>query len=184
MSITTKVTKQSTRYCGFCESGAHSKCPVGILNGDGITVVVCACPCAYGYRCLDCGERGYDTVISPETWTCLDAEACAIRRETKRREALGALGEFLDAREDRETPRVREKAPRRPRAGTSGQCLHCGEPTKGGLFAPGHDSQFLSFAAKLIQDPESARTLEETLAAWESWGVSEALRAKLAKRVS
>ena len=66
----------------------------------------------------------------------------------------------------------------------SGQCLHCGEPTKGGLFLPGHDAAYLAAIVKNIKGEDGvAHTLDEWLAKMAQFGCSQALQDKLTKRV-
>lgn len=192
----------SMRLCGFCTWPTHgqdrhpldsrldtteiSHCPVGILTGDGITVIKCQCPCSVNLiKCFDCNRTqradDEDGDIDPVIWRCKDRDECQAFR-TKRLEANPTIQLTREAR-TRATETVRKervaKAPARPNAG---KCLHCGEPTKGGLFLPGHDSTFLAAAARDVN--ERKRTLEEVTMAWAQLGVSEALQGKLAKRVT
>lgn len=183
-TVTQKTTKLSNHPCGFCSSDHHDKCPGGVLNGDGVTVVVCDCTAhPKVLRCLDCGLRTLmdgDGPVNPETWTCFDIEACQHTREKHRREINERLfGAAMDLQQARTAPKA-PSAPKTPRK-AAGTCLHCGEPTKGGLFLPGHDSAFLSETVKEIK---MGASLDDTLTAWHRAGISEALQNKLTKRVS
>ncbi len=182
MSITIKTEKQSAHPCGFCSTGArHDLCPGGVLNGNLTEVYLCGCTeHELRVRCLDCNNRNADEV-SRETWTCIDAEACTAKREKRRREADEALygGRAPEARRE-----AKERAPKAPAKPKTGSCLCCGETTGGGLFRPGHDAKYLSrFVDRIKEDPNPAGALSAALAAWEAQGISEALRAKLQKRV-
>lgn len=175
MAITIKTTKLSKFPCGFCSSGAHDHCPGGVLNGDGVTVIVCDCTEHEAVRrCLDCGARGD---VNPETWTCADADSCQAVRDRHRRETQERLFPGMDdapAVAALGKPANRSQTPRK----AAGTCLCCGEPTKGGNYLPGHDSRHLTMLAKGIT--EGLRTLEDA----QSHLPTDALRAKLAKRVS
>lgn len=192
--------------CGFCTWPTHAHgphiiederldpstthCPVGVLTQNGTLVLKCECVCSRNLiKCFDCGvtQRADDKggEVNPKTWRCIDPDGCQARIQ-KRLAADPMIQQIREARaraseSTRETRVARAKAttPARPNAG---KCLHCGEPTKGGLFLPGHDSSFLAAAARDIN--ERKRTLEEVTLDWEQLGTSEALRAKLAKRVS
>lgn len=169
MSITTKTEKQSKHLCGFCSTGHHDLCPGGILNGNLTEVVLCGCDeHPIHPRCLDCNNREADEV-NRETWTCIDVEACSAK-------ALYG-GRAPEVRHEAEKKAA--KAPAKPKGG---KCLCCGETTGGGLFRPGHDARYLSAAVKAIQAGE--RILGNELDRWAEQGISEALQAKLTKRVS
>lgn len=181
--ITTKTEKQSTRPCGFCSTGGrHDLCPGGILNGNGTEVYLCGCgEHELVVRCLDCNNKTPGEV-SRETWTCVDAEACQQKRDKRRREADEAL---FGGRTPAKVSEARERAPKAPAKPKTGKCLCCGETTGGGLFRPGHDAKYLTrFVERVKSDPNPAGALDVALAAWESQGISEALRAKLQKRVA
>uniref|UniRef100_A0AAU6R6R9 Helix-turn-helix DNA binding domain protein n=1 Tax=Micrococcus phage Olihed TaxID=3092209 RepID=A0AAU6R6R9_9CAUD len=180
MSVTVKTSKTSKHDCGFCSSGHHDKCPGGVLNGNQTEVVICPCGCdTPKLRCLNCNAR---EDVNPATWTCNDVDGCTrattARREKAHRDLYGdrPSPEARTAREVQETP----KKPRAARAG--GRCVCCDEPTKGGLFLPGHDSRYLSRTVDAIKG--GVVTLDATLDAWAARGLSEALRGKLQKRVA
>jgi hypothetical protein len=182
MAITTKTEKQSDHPCGYCSTGnRHDLCPGGVLNGNGTEVYLCGCkqhdPVV---RCVDCNNRTPGEV-SRETWTCLDVEACEGVRASRRAATDAALG--TGTREARR--KVEERATRAPAKPKTGKCVHCGETTGGGKFLPGHDAKYLAEAVTEIREsgnPSEALSLR--LDAWQELGLSEALRAKLAKRVS
>ena len=178
MSITTKTEKQSKHPCGFCSTGnRHDLCPGGILNGNQTEVYLCGCtehePVV---RCLECNNRTPGEV-SRETWTCTDAEACAQKREKRRREADEAL---FGGRAPTKVSEARERAPKAPAKAKGGQCLCCGEATKGGLFLPGHDARYL---ARTVEAVKGGASLDDTMTAWARAGISGALQAKLVKRL-
>lgn len=205
MSDTIQVrTSARMPKCGFCawpsQGSVHapdarlhkhgeggSSCPVGILNGDG-SVLKCDCECSRNLvRCLDCGQverpDPLEGDVNPATWRCFDPDDC--RAKIEKRLAESPIIQMIRAVRAGAEERVREERATRPaREGrpTSGRCLHCGEPTKGGMFLPGHDATFLSAAIKTITAGDT--TLVEVLNAWTELGISEALRGKLEKRAS
>lgn len=180
---TPKITRTGNTPCGTCMTGHHNLCKRGILNGDEVTVIVCPCPeHEPAIRCLGCGlidPTGGE--VSADTWSCADFDSCSARRQASRervrRELWGDTGTPPRA-PARETHASSRMTPRK----TAGACLHCNEPTKGGMFLPGHDAIYLSERVAHIRS--GGVTLEETLAAWQSVGVSEALQNKLARRVA
>lgn len=205
------------RMCGFCTwpsngathnlhdalSGANH-CPIATLNGDGVTLFPCDCPCAQGLiKCLDCGTRERfddpthlgtkeyveamteraqsDATVDPVTWRCYDPAECEARIEARLAAdpVIQMIRSFQTEEKKQQYRQERRSASSRP---TSGVCLHCEEPTKGGMFLPGHDAAFLSSAVKSITDGNT--TLPEVLELWAGLGISEALRAKLEKRAA
>ena len=178
-TTTTKTEKQSPHPCGFCSTGHHTFCHGGVLNGNQTEVYLCGCQeHDLVVRCLNCGNKTPGEV-SRETWTCIDVEACTATVARKRREAYEAL---FGGRTPAKLSKAREKAPKAPAKPKTGSCLCCDEPTKGGLFLPGHDSRYLSRTVDAIKT--GVVTLDATLDAWAARGLSEALRAKLTKRVT
>ncbi|QJD50012.1 hypothetical protein SEA_RASOVI_35 [Microbacterium phage Rasovi] len=184
-TVTTKTTREG-KPCGFCTTGhRHDLCPGGVLNGDRTTVVLCGCtehPPVI--RCLDCGHRSLrgDEFVSEETWQCIDQEACQARREKAREKSLVALYGSSESGEPLRSVPAKEKPAKAPSKPKIGKCLCCGETTGGGLFRPGHDSKYLTRAVQAIKETDA--DLDSMLANWASQGISEALRAKLAKRVT
>lgn len=135
-------------------------------------LVLCRC-CGTGQpaRCLDCGNTNPDEVNS-DHWACLYPDICAgrirlrqehshlyqtlqacktaafVRRRTirvSRDQMLVELPADEDARLDSLQESLRRRTARlggqRP---SSGLCVCCGEPTRGGLFRPGHDAKYKS----------------------------------------
>lgn len=188
--------------CGFCSTGQrHDLCPSGVLNGNGQEVILCACNCEQSQllRCMDCNNRAQDDV-DPKTWRCIDHDSCRGRiehrlandpiirqiREIRERTAAQATADRAAKRAAATDPHSHEElavssGPAKAPRATSGSCLHCGEPTKGGKFLPGHDSTYLSSLIAGIK--EGRFTLDGTLAMMREQGCSEALQAKLQKRV-
>lgn len=178
-TITVKTTKVSKHLCGFCSTGGrHDLCPGGILNGNQTEVLVCPCPCdTPKIKCINCNAR---QDVSPETWTCLDAEECANKVEARRRRAEEEYGKYARAVTERKAENAPEKPAKAPAKPKGGQCLCCGEATKGGLFLPGHDARYL---ARTVTEVKEGASLDDTMTAWARAGISEALQAKLVKRL-
>jgi hypothetical protein len=68
--------------------------------------------------------------------------------------------------------------PRAPRKAGSGFCEHCGEPTKGGRFIPGHDAKL---KGELQREGTPEAIAEKVIRGWAS---PADLSAQMAKRVS
>jgi len=208
-----RIGKSGTGKCGFCNWPAdaarpwegepdrtHDHCPIGTLNGNEVVITRCACPCAADWiKCLTCGYREHMGAgeVSTDNWRCADPDACHARIETRLN--LNPTVRMIREIRARVTEEQRLERANRPRVvrldedgapiprrestprPTSGACLHCGEPTKGGKFLPGHDASYLSSTLAAIRD--GATTLAETLGQWAGLGISDALQAKLTKRV-
>ncbi|AYQ99492.1 hypothetical protein PBI_JOHANN_36 [Microbacterium phage Johann] len=183
MSTVTIKTIKPGKACGFCTTGnRHDLCPGGILNGNLTEVVLCGCT-DHGVitRCLDCGVRSLDEV-DPQTWQCIDQEACTARRAKAREKSLVALYGSSETGEPLRSVPAKEKPAKAPSKPKIGKCLCCGETTGGGLFRPGHDSKYLTRAVTRIND--GATTLDAMIDLWADQGISEALQGKLRKRVA
>lgn len=165
--------------CGFCRSGKHGLCPGAVLNGDETTALTCPCDgCEVRPRCVNCSAR---EGVNPATCSCDDLDACAARIETSRREARERL---FGGRERPDTPTGAPRSrttPRRAAPTRTGQCLCCGEATKGGLFLPGHDSKYLNAR---VEDVSGVTAPEDVVDRMRADGCSDALIAKFRKRVS
>lgn len=184
MSTKTVTETPSKHLCGFCSTGHHASCPGGVLNGNLTEVVRCACDCERSAlrRCFDCGTRE-QAEIDATTWRCVDRDACAAHIE-KRLAASPVIQQIREIRDAlNPTTESTPKAPqnRRATSKSSGACLHCGEPTKGGLFLPGHDAAYLSAAVKSVAARE--RTADEIREQWTGQGIGPGLMAKFEQRI-
>jgi hypothetical protein len=124
--------------CGFCTSGAHQFCRSVVVNGDGVTLVKCPCECeqSQSLRCTLCENRT-QTDINPESYVCLDVNAC--------------VGEFNRKRSIlRETLYPQGTAVKDKPKGAECNC-QCGDSTSGGLFKPGHADKLVASLAKEIK---------------------------------
>src|SRR5512139_767566 len=88
----TVVKPKNFKTCGHCAVGHHQTCAIGTVKRDSSlypdgVVWICGCEeggCKLGRRkCSECGNRVTEE-ISPETWTCLDVEACHASLEAQR----------------------------------------------------------------------------------------------------
>lgn len=189
--MTRATLGQARVKCGFCsfpsKDEPHAHCPIAVQNGNGTQIIRCGCDCtAHLVKCMRCGSReSLDNLdrINPETWACVDPDECAATIE--RRLAADPTVQMIRRFQEQAGERVKVERLTRPASSarpSSGACLHCGEPTKGGKFLPGHDATFLSSAIKSITAGDA--TLQEVLDTWAGLGVSEALQGKLHKRAS
>lgn len=190
------TTKTKAITCGFCDTGAHARCPWGIRNGDG-QIVLCTCRLCFEAehrRCTECNNSQPEEV--GDAWKCLDRDAClaeqqrridsnpfvqqmqAVRaaREAaeKAQEALGrARAAARPTRATEAPPEAGEPAPQARVAGGRDCLCDCGGQTKGGKFLPGHDSKYLN---RLVGAPGP-----DSQAA--AYAISDAFGAKYDKRV-
>jgi hypothetical protein len=80
--------------CGFCGSGAHDRCIVGVLNQG--SVLRCACKAhPASSRCLECGNTNPEQLTG---WACTNPSACA--------DAIAARSEENPLRKELETVRL------------------------------------------------------------------------------
>lgn len=127
----------------------HALCG-GTKVGANARVFVCECTCHAGQvRCVDCGLVTLDTeavVAQAGQLRCVDREAC-----------VGRLKARMDANPALAGARARraETAARKASGGKSkpktGRCEHCGGPTGGGRFQPGHDAKLKSDLAGALK---------------------------------
>lgn len=117
----------------------HSKCKGVLLGANGQVQCVCPCGCHKDQkRCSDCGTE--DAELDPATLRCANRPHCAERIQR----ALEATDIWKLAEESRRraaaatSDTLRAPSATRPR---EGRCQHCGEPTRGGIFLPGHDAK-------------------------------------------
>lgn len=121
--------------------GWHDLCP-------GVTIDVkgrahhCTCQCHAGVtRCARCGAT--DSDLDPATSSrCIDDEACAERIHA--RLAADPRYQKLAGIKARAQAEREEAQANRTRTARVGRCEHCGEPTGGGKFRPGHDAKLKS----------------------------------------
>lgn len=168
--------------CQFCADGHHGSCPGAVRNArPGNKLVKCYC-CTREPYCVDCKSP---EDVDPDTWSCRDGAACALRvaarlemsplhrqlqecrsdsaeRARRIRAAAEQIRQNLDPNEIDEFDRPLERKPRQPRP-TVGSCECCGEPTRGGRFLPGHDARLKSRLRKAAQggDMDAATELEQ-----------------------
>lgn len=162
---------QGKSLCGFCSTGSHATCKGGIRNGNG-TVLVCGCECATDKSqwCHICHSTDPEDLTRP--WLCGDVDGCTARLTTR----------LMNHPIYVEMTKFKSQAVdiRRVKSGrTGGECLCCGEPTRGGRFLPGHDSRFL--AARLAEVQAGTVSQEDQIKVVID--VSPALAAKFEKRL-
>jgi len=149
--------------CGWCLTGDHANCAATIEMGvpaqgkkaSGRFTWRCPCRepgCANARtRCIRCRRR--DVEVTEQLSECVDAEDC--RDYLTRKRAADPTFRIIDEIRRRRTAQRDEKSSETPRkAGTTpsrpsaGECLCCGEPTRGGKFLPGHDSRYIKAQAE------------------------------------
>ncbi len=114
----------------------HALCR-GATVGRNARVSTCECPCHAGQaRCVDCGASTTEDFIIDSNGRCIDREAC-VGRLKARMDANPVLAGVRARRADV----ARTQASRGPSKPKVGRCEHCGEPTGGGRFLPGHDAK-------------------------------------------
>lgn len=189
------VTVLTNTLCGFCGNGDHEKCSIGVKHQGRHEKfplgIVWACHCNSGgcqegrRKCADCGNRNTDEV-NPETWTCVDADACRMFVETKRENDpfLVQLREIKETVTMAKIENDKTKAEKVAKTKEPTFCLVTGEPTKGGLFKPGMDARYVSERVIEVENAKfSAKAKATALAKMKKDGVSERLVAKFEKSV-
>lgn len=174
---------------GYCNTGNHEICPgrikapiaVKVMKGGQLVKVMkpgmfecgcTACFCKQMVKCLDCRHTSPEDV-SPETWSCLDRDACLARQEAAR----DAHPFLVRLKEIRAMTAQTEDKPKREAKPKIGNCLCCGEETKGGKFLPGHDARFVSEqVAFVLQGTKTEAQAREALAE-----TSDSLKGKFEK---
>lgn len=174
MSAGIRVVHQvGVARCGFCATNNHEKCPGGVRNGVGAksgAIVRCQCGCGYNVlRCLDCKNPKVED-IDPETWSCLDKDACAVRvqhrldtnpavaqiRQIKERHDMARTDTLAQRRAARAATKPATKVEPATKAAKEPKECGCGcETLTGGNFAPGHDARFISGLVKEAQATKS-----------------------------
>lgn len=171
--------------CGHCKwgphpEGKHPNCPRAVRNGSNAKFKIITCECPHPgcgdeiFRCLDCKNERQDE-LDKENWRCFDLEACHDRIQTR----LLANPQYQQILEIRRSTMAKianenaEKAAKKAATPKVGSCLHCGEPTKGGKFLPGHDAAYVSALVRAsIDKPATADSNRaKAQAASESLGV-------------
>lgn len=172
--------------CQFCKNGLHRSCPGAIRSRDRIWI--CSCPgCTHVVHCLECRhDRAED--LDRLAWRCVDRAACEHRQLLRRTNSplwrqlqehkAKAVSDRRRIRENAERilldvdPYEDEDAEAAPRVARlrAGVCLCCGAMTKGGRFAPGHDSKYRSRLRKEA-DAGSAQARAKIIElGWENHG--------------
>lgn len=132
----------------------------------------CACECHNDWnlpRCTECLEVLPPLDIAASTSRCSDRPACGLRVEKL---LIERAPDYVRASRQR----VRVRAQKRQKTVRSkikeGQCHHCGMPTKGGQFAPGHDSKLKGDLVREVdegnQEGRKAAAVEMVLRNWAS----------------
>lgn len=160
-------------YCGWCIDKLHDQC-IGATRTMNGGLHFCSHPDRNPtLRCVDCSNKTPEEV-DPEIWECVD-EHRGPQRLRK------AAREIANMKTPKSFPQSSPRVAKPRKTTTPGSCLHCGEPTKGGKFLPGHDSRFIQDATRRITEGD---LLEDILSEWQDLGVSDALQGKLKKRVN
>lgn len=190
------LTVLTNTLCGFCGNGQHEKCSIGVKHRGRHEKfplgVVWACRCNSGgclegrRKCADCNNKVTDEV-NPETWTCIDSEACRGTVDTKR-ENDPFLVQLREIKENVNMAKIendKTKAEKVAKTKEPTFCLVTGEPTKGGLFKPGMDARYVSERVIEVENSKfSAKATKDALARMKKDGVSEKLVAKFEKSVA
>lgn len=165
-----KLRRAGQHRCGFCLDGKcdDGKCVSAIYWDQSHQLYICPCECNVGHtRCTRCGQR--DVEVTTDTSVCVDVEGCDGELAKKRANNPSYMA-ILAAREAAMGSRKASEARPVPRPGSasrssSGACLCCGEPTRGGLFLPGHDARYVSLQADafLAADPDEKSALLDKL---------------------
>lgn len=132
----------------------------------------CACSCHDDWnlpRCTECLEVLPAADVAIPTARCSDRPACAFRVEKL---LIERAPDYVRAsRKQVKTQTVKRYTAVADRTRT-GQCHHCGAPTKGGQFAPGHDAKLKGDLNREVaegsQEGRKAAAVEMALRNWAS----------------
>lgn len=162
----TVIRSEKMKRCGFCSTEHHVNCCIAVEGQvneqfpDG-RVWLCQCEekaCADRARikCFDCGNR-VEAEIDPDTWRCIDIEACQAEIQAKR-EANPLYAQLREIEEKVTMAETKTKTAKKAAAAPKvGKCLCCGSATKGGDFLPGHDARFVSQRVAAVLDGNEAK---------------------------
>lgn len=130
--------------CGWCLDGNHALCVVAVAMSEGL-IWRCSCQ-AEGHpssRCVICGRRDVPVDVRSR---CVDRVDCAAHRAARPR--LRRHGEAVEETEVVPAPTATPRG-----------CICCNEPTRGGLFRPGHDSRHISALVAQVMAGETTLAL-------------------------
>lgn len=190
------ISTTRMKSCGFCSSGNHSNCVVGMWATPvkdyppGTAVWICKCDepgCnAGGIKCMDCKTQNAD-LVDPETWKCLDRDACRATIQA-RRDANPLFDDLREAKERATMAKIEENAAKSEKVAKEKPktfCLVTGEETKGGLFKPGMDARYVSIEVQKNVDANFTKAAEAaSRKKLKDDGVSEKLVAKFDKQLN
>lgn len=193
------VSPEKHPRCGFCETGNHERCSIGIYQAGPPekhpygAIILCTCEkggCKLGrMKCRDCGltegpfkKKHRDRhEIDSTNWKCFDRAACQARIET-RQAANPLMAELREARKKGIMAKTEAaKVAKKTAAPKVGKCLVTGKPTKGGLFLPGMDARYCS--ERVADVMEKRATEKQALQKMKDDGTSPVLQAKFEKNL-
>lgn len=183
--IGTSLTRTGLPTPNNSPQSFHDRCP-GLVKQDGAPHIV-FCNCKHsdchvaGVKCRRCGTRrpllatpgrvppGFPVAdpdtptlscIDPTTGGCVDRVAC-VEIEAQRSRDSDLARQLRETRAATRRPNMTDtdtspKTPRTPRV-KSGTCDHCGAPTNGGKFAPGHDAKLKGQLAAVYLNRDAAQ---------------------------
>lgn len=133
----------------------------------------CICSCHQDWnspRCLQCLELLSPLDIRIGTARCSDRTVCADRVEKLK---IERSPEYVKNRRTKIRQRATSvSANARSRIGM-GRCVHCGQETKGGQFAVGHDSKLKGSLKKAANDGRETAAIELALRNWANLDVMQ-----------
>ena len=151
--------------CGFCGTNNHEGCIVAVRNGNG-SLFACSCALEMSrrdhpiVRCTACGNRREDEVGLD--FLCTDRQACqlAVQVRYEQNPFVVQMRGVESARRviDLTDPDAPKEEPlTKPKKLGEGRCLCCDQPTRGGLFAPGHDTRYVSILVRDVLTESAAQ---------------------------
>lgn len=179
--MTTHTEIKPRPRCGFCNDGAHYRCPGVIRNGNGS---LWQCPCTAtsrcgSLRCTECNNRVAGEVS--DDGLCHDRDACMAQIERQRERWIEQNPGMVRAMRPASPEPLTKIGVTFATKPSSGTCLCCGGATKGGMFLPGHDARWVSLQVKRYIDGGENR--DDVRREMVECGVSDALLEKYDKRV-
>jgi hypothetical protein len=154
VSVQAPLTKESGRFFHFTLSGNTPDIEDEVIpmrDHDGTIIYLKV-------------ENRYESAVGPAVRGYAYSEPAVLNKQYLGSRALPLTMVYDKAKED-EVRRAARGTARASRRTGGGHCHHCGEPTKGGRFVPGHDAKL---KGDLIREATTEAEAERIIRRWTS----------------